>query len=146
MSRARFALLLVLLVLVVGTGAFVVVLSQLDDDDPGDGAIAPTTTTSSETTTTAAPEGLATPTFVAIVTSERDEATARAQADELTERGYGASVLHSDEYGSLEPGFWVSYVGPFPDVASAEAADGQLAVDQYPDAYVRCVGTAEECP
>ena len=146
MSRARFGLLLALLILVVGAGSFVVVLSQLDDDDPGADGAAPSTTASSDTTTTVAvPEGLVTPTFVVIVTSEGDEATARAQGDELTERGYDASVLRSDEYGSLEPGFWVSYVGPFPDVASAEAADAQLAADEYPAAYVRCVGTAEEC-
>ena len=54
-------------------------------------------------------------------------------------------MLHSDDYTSLEPGFWVAYVGPFPDVAGAEAAKAELVAGGYTAAYSRCVGTAEEC-
>jgi len=144
MSRARFGLLLVLLVLAVGAGSFVVVLAQLDED-PGAGDTGSTTPAAETTTDTAAPTELGTPTFVAIVSSERDEGTARAEADELAEDGYDSGVLRSDDHTSLEAGFWVSYVGPFPDVPAARAAQSQLAGDGYPAAYVRCVGTAEEC-
>ena len=91
------------------------------------------------------PGGLTPPTFVAIVSSEGDEATAQAIRDELTEGGFDAGVLHSDDYTSLEPGFWVAYVGPFADVAGAEAAKAELVADGYTAAYSRCVGTAEEC-
>jgi hypothetical protein len=54
-------------------------------------------------------------------------------------------VLHSDDYSSLEPGFWVAYVGPFPDNAAAQQAVDELAGDGYDAAYVRCVGTDAEC-
>ncbi len=144
MSRARFGLLLALLMLAVGAGAFAVVLSQLDDDDPGEGARA-VTTASSDTTSTVAPGGLATPSFVAVVSSDRAEAGARTLADELTEQGYDSAVLRSDDHASLEPGFWVAYVGPFADAASAQVEVSELAASGYTASYVRCVGTVEEC-
>jgi hypothetical protein len=143
-TRGRFGLLLAALVGVVATVTFVVVLSLIDDD-PGGDAAGTTTTSSSTTTSTTAPQGLATPTFVAIVSSEADESTARAMVDELTERGYDSAVLHSDDHTSLEPGFWVAYVGPFADAAAAQAATDQLIGDGYTAAYPRCVGTAEQC-
>ena len=77
--------------------------------------------------------------------SEPDEATARATADELTEGGFDSGVLHSDDYSSLNPGFWVAYVGPFDDVGGAEAAVAELAGAGYTAAYPRCIGTDDEC-
>jgi len=144
-SRRRFGLLLALLVLVLGTASFLVVLRLLDDDPPGDPS-ADTTTTSSSTTSTTVSGGLVTPTFVAVVSSEKNAATAGAMADELTERGYDSGVLHSDDHSSLEPGFWVAYVGPFADAAAAQDATDQLVADGYRAAYPRCVGTTDECP
>lgn len=144
MTRARFGLLLVLLVLVVGAASFALVLNLLEDDDPG-GSQAQVTTTGTSTTTTTVPGGLVTPTFVAIVSSGGDEATTQRLRDELTESGYDAGVLLSDDFTSLEPGFWVAYVGPFEDVAAAEASKAELVADGYSAAYTRCVGTAEEC-
>lgn len=142
MSRGRFGLLLTLLVLVLGTASFVAVLSLLDDTPRVPAADA--TTTTSETTTTQ-PGGLVTPTFVAVVSSEVDRTTAGAMVDELSERGYDSGLLHSDDHTSLEPGFWVAYVGPFPDSAEAQSATERLVADGYASAYPRCVGTAEEC-
>jgi hypothetical protein len=143
-NRVRFGLLLTALVGVVATVTFVVVLSLIDDDPGGDQA-GTTTTSTSTTTSTTVPGGLVTPTFVAIVSSESDEPTAQAMASELTERGYDSAVLHSDDHTSLEPGFWVAYVGPFADVAAAQGATAQLVGDGYTAAYTRCVGTAEQC-
>ncbi len=77
--------------------------------------------------------------------SEPDEATARSIGDQLTEGGFDSGVLHSDDYTSLEPGFWVAYVGPFDDVGGAQAAVGDLQGAGYTAAYPRCVGTDEEC-
>jgi cell division septation protein DedD len=143
-SRGRFGLLLAVLVGVVASVTCIVVLALIDDD-PGGNQAATTTTSTSTTTSTTAPGGLATPAFVAIVSSEADEPTARAMVDELTERGYDSAVLHSDDHTSLEPGFWVAYVGPFADVAAAQTATDQLIGDGYTAAYPRCVGTAEQC-
>ena len=143
MTNRRFWLLLGLLFLVVAGATFLAVTLILDsDDDPGSG-----TTTSSTvgiTTTTSADE-LTTPSFIAVVTSEPNEATARSSADELTESGFDSGVLHSDDYESLNPGFWVAYVGPFDDVAGANAAVSELKSAGYTAAYARCLGTDEEC-
>ena len=45
--------------------------------------------------------------------------TRRAQAAQaaagLRARGYGkAGVLRSDHYQGLRPGYWVTYIGPYP--------------------------------
>jgi hypothetical protein len=124
MSRGRFGILLALLVVVIAAASFLGVRSLIEDDDPGTATPPPTTTTPSTASTTT---------------------TVQGRRDELTEGGYDAGVLQSDDYSSLEPGFWVAYVGPFPDAAAAQAAVDQLATDGYDAAYVRCVGTAEEC-
>ena len=145
MSRGRFGLLLALLALAVGAATFVVVLNLIDDDPPSAGE-GPTTTTTSSSTSTTAPGGLVTPTFVVVVSSETDEGTALLLRDELVESGYDAGVLHSDDFSSLEPGFWVAYTGPYEDGEAAEAGKADLVAGGYPAAYSRCVGTAEECP
>ena len=142
MTRGRFAGLLALLVAAVSCASFVVAL-QLLDDDPGSSTAGRTTTT----TSAPAPEpgGLATPVFVAIVSSNAEEAEAQADAAELTERGYDGAVLRSDDHGSLEPGFWVADAGPFDDAAAAQTATDVMIADGYTAAYARCVGPAEEC-
>ena len=144
MSRGRFGLLLGLLFAVLAVASFLVVtlVIEADDDEP---AASTTTSTTVGITTTTSTDELTTPTFVAVVVSEPDEATARATADELTEAGFDSSVLHSDDYSSLNPGFWVAYVGPYEDVAGADAAVGELAQAGYGAAYPRCIGTADEC-
>src|SRR5688500_14338823 len=119
MTQSRFRLLLAALFAVLAAASFLVVTLVIES---GDETAATTTSTTFSITTTSTTTGLATPTFVAIVVSERDEATARAIGDELTEGGFDSGILHSDDFGSLEPGFWVAYVGPFDDVAGAEGA------------------------
>jgi hypothetical protein len=143
LTRGRFGLLLALLFAVLTATSFVVVtlLIESGDDEPA----TTTTSTSFSITTTTTSGGLATPAFVAIVVSERDESTARAIGDQLTEGGFDSGVLRSDEYGSLEAGYWVTYVGPFDDVGAAEAAVEDLKGAGYTAAYPRCVGTADEC-
>jgi hypothetical protein len=143
-SKGRFGLLLGLLFAGLAGVSFLVVSLVLDSGDDEPAATTSTSTTFSITTTTA-PGELTTPTFVAVVVSEPDEATARATADELTEGGFDSGVLQSDDYGSLNPGFWVAYVGPYDDVAGAEGAVDELKGAGYGAAYPRCIGTAEEC-
>jgi mannose/fructose/N-acetylgalactosamine-specific phosphotransferase system component IIC len=141
LSRGRFGLLLGLLFAVLGGAAFLAVTLVLesDEDEP---ATATTTTVPLTTTTTIE---LATPTFVAVVRSQADEAGARATADQLTEAGFTSGVLHSDDYSSLNPGFWVAYVGPYPDIGAADTAVGELTAAGYPGGYPRCIGTDAEC-
>ena len=55
-------------------------------------------------------------------------------------------MLHSDDYSSLNPGFWVAYVGPVSTTSAApRRAVGELAAAGYTAAYPRCVGTDDEC-
>ena len=145
MDRGRFGLLLALLGLVVGATSFFIALSVIRDDGETPVDAGGTTTSSSTTTSTTVPSGLTTPTFVVVVSSEAEEAQAQRLRDELTESGFDAGVLHSDDYASLSPGCVVAYVGPFPDVAGAEAAKADLIGAGYTASYSRCVGTAEEC-
>lgn len=148
MSRGRFGVLLAVLVLVLATASFVGMVSVLDDDaDTPSGGSGTTLTTgsSSTTTSTKVPGTLVTPTFVVVVSSEGDEGTAQAIRDELTEGGYASGVLRSDDYESLEPGFWVAYVGPFDGVSAAEATRDELIADDYTESYARCVGTDTDC-
>ncbi len=142
MSRGRFGLLLALLALVVAVASFTVALALLDDDGEVEAGPSSTTTTSSSTTV---PEGLTTPAFVVVVSSEAEEGPAQLLRDELTESGFDAGVLSSADYASLEPGFFVAYVGPFADVATAEGAKADLVAAGYTASYTRCVGSDEEC-
>jgi hypothetical protein len=143
-SKGRFGVLLGAMFAGIAGVSFLAVTLVLDasDDDPAESTT--TSTTIGITTTTTTGE-LATPTFVAVVVSETDEATARATADELTEGGFDSGVLRSDDHTSLEPGFWVAYVGPFDEVGSAQAAVAELQGAGYTASYPRCVGTDEEC-
>ena len=152
MSRSRFSLLLALLVMVVAVATFAGVTMLLGDESsapPGTDAsappTAPTSSTSTTSTTTGAAGDLVTPSFVVVVTSSTSERDAQATRDDLTESGYDSGVLRSDDYPSLEPGFFVAYVGPFTDAEAADADKARLDDDGYDQAYTRCLGTAQEC-
>jgi hypothetical protein len=157
MSRARFAVILLLVALLVGLGAFAGALQVLDDGEPdppprsGGSAtsVAPPADGSTTVPTTAAPPAvgtdLATPAWVAVVASEASEVAAQGKADRPAAAGYPTGVLHSDDYGSLKPGLWVAYAGPYPDRGAADDAVEALAADGFSGAYSRCVGSKEEC-
>jgi hypothetical protein len=151
-SRSRFGLLIGLLAVLVAVVSFLVGVAVLDDGSPDeppgagdapDGDAADDTTTSS---TTEAPAGpLETPAFVVVVFSERDEAAAQSRAQQITDAGFPSGVLRSDDYATLNPGYWVAYSGPFPDAGAATSANQDLVGAGFTGSYVRCVGTAEEC-
>jgi hypothetical protein len=158
MSQTRFGLLLALGAVVVAIGSFVAATAVLDDGQPdppparagdteqapGGDPVVPATTT----TTTAAPVvtgDLASPTWIAVITSEADEATATTAAERAAADGYPSGVLHSDDYPSLNKGFFVAYAGPYPDRAAAEAGSAALGADGYDNTYARCAGTKQDC-
>jgi hypothetical protein len=145
-TNNRFVAAMAVLFVVLALASFAGVVVLLDDDDSPSSDTTTSTTTTASLTTTTSTGALSTPTFVAIVVSETEEATARSVGDELTEAGYDTGVLHSDDYESLEPGFWVAYVGPFDEVEGAQAAVTELEGDGYTAAYPRCVGTDAQCP
>jgi hypothetical protein len=151
-SRARFAVLLVLLAAVVAVGSFALTYALLnrEDDEAGAGPAAGDTTTTTEPASgggdpAPGPGPLVTPAWVAIVASDPNEGAVRAVADRVGATGRTPGVLHSSDHSSLAPDLWVAYVGPFPDRGGAEAEVAALAADGFPGAYARCVGTADEC-
>lgn len=162
MSGTRFGVLLGLAAAAVAAGAFLIGLQVLDDDAPdrppaarsssgdGGGEAAPDQTEDpAGTTSTSAPtvtDGeLPSPSWVLVISSEGDEARARAVAEEVAAAGHPAGFLRSDDYPSLNPGFWVAYAGPYPDAAAAAEAEGPVEADGWTGAYVRCVGTTDDC-
>jgi len=50
-----------------------------------------------------------------------------------------AGVLNSDDYFTLNPGYWVLYIGPYETKSEAQAAQAEARAGGYPDAYVRRV-------
>jgi len=147
-SRTRFALLLVPLALVVAAGSFTVGLQLLDDDGadappspPADGTDDGSTTS----TTTVPAAALPTPAWLVVIASERDQARATEVAQQVAADGHEVGVLRSDEYPSMNPGYWVAYAGPYPDAPAAQAGEAAVEADGWTAAYVRCAGPVDQC-
>lgn len=164
MSGTRFGVLVGLAAVLVAAGAFVIGLQVLDDDGPDrpptgsqapdgpteqpstdEGAAEDSTTTSTDAPGEVTEGELPSPSWVLVISSEGGEDRARAVADEVAAAGHPAGFLHSDDYESLNPGFWVAYAGPYPDPAAATAAEPEVEADGWTAAYVRCVGSAADC-
>lgn len=97
--------LLVLLVVVYG-------LAQLVDRHPQASARV------SSAAAVAAHPSLGPSARIVQVSSHRGPSSAKAAADDLRRRGMSAGVLRSDQYKPLVSGFYVVYVGPYPNNAS----------------------------
>lgn len=156
MRRDRFALWVALLAIGVGVAAFGVALQVLDDGEPdpaptadrrsSDTTAAPIiTTTSTTTSTTITPGAIATPAWITIVASEASRAAADEAAAEVAAHGHPAGVVRSDDYESLKAGLWVGFAGPFDSAAEARAMVDTLKADGIDGAYVRCIGSTEDC-
>ena len=64
----------------------------------------------------------------------REEAATQAESDGLT----GVGILNSDDYSSLNPGYWVVFSGQYDTQSAAQSALSSLT-SQVPEAYVRHV-------
>ena len=158
MTRTRYGLMLAVLAVLVASASFAVAMATLDDGQPdpppqddsdtGDvlGSDPAVTTTSSTSTTVEVVTGeLATPTWIVVISSESTEASATVVAERVAAEGHPAGVLRSDEYPSLNKGFWVAYAGPYPDLSTATATVGALEAAGYSGTYARCAGTKKDC-
>ncbi len=67
----------------------------------------------------------------AFITQQKDAAEAKGHDN--------AGVLNSDDYFTLNPGYWVLYLGPYDSKTAAEAVKVEVRANGYPDAYVRRV-------
>jgi hypothetical protein len=75
--------------------------------------------------------------YTLVLISAKKKAQAYAKAREAKSRGIGAGVLHSDDYSSLNPGYWVVFVGQYGSVAQARSHIGEYASKGFPGGYPR---------
>jgi septal ring-binding cell division protein DamX len=76
--------------------------------------------------------------WTVILESATSKSAADAKANELSSGGTSVGVLHSDDFSSLNKGYWVVFSGTYDSKSAAEAAlDGLKA--KVPEAYVRHV-------
>lgn len=105
-----------------------------------------TTTTAATTSTTAsgtddwtATQPAYTVVFVSMPKSSYQHSDADAKAQTLRDDNLPAGVLDSDNYSSLNPGFWVVYSGEFSSESAAQAHVSELSAAQHYGGYVRRV-------
>lgn len=73
-------------------------------------------------------------------TEKFDFASITAKKQQATSNGFSnAGVLNSDDYFTLNPGYWVLYIGPYATKSEAQAAQAKARAGGYSDAYVRRV-------
>jgi hypothetical protein len=77
------------------------------------------------------------PFWTAIVRSASTWSEAETSANILRRQGIAAGTLYSSNYASLNPGYWVTYVGRFADRASAALEATRLRGAGYAGAYAR---------
>jgi septal ring-binding cell division protein DamX len=77
--------------------------------------------------------------YTAVLMSATSKGEADAKAKSLAGRGVDVGVLHSNDFSSLEPGYWVVFSGHYPGLAPAQAAAQRLAKQGAPGAYGRLV-------
>jgi len=89
-------------------------------------------------------EELTTPFWTVVVaslaTSEGlTESDARKRVDDMREKGWEADVLYSNDFSSLNSGYWVVFSGRFSDKESAIVHAKELKAVGYKDSYQRWV-------
>jgi septal ring-binding cell division protein DamX len=76
--------------------------------------------------------------WTVILESATSQSAADAKANELSTSGTSVGVLHSDDFSSLNPGYWVVFSGQYDSESAAQsAADGLKS--KVPEAYARHV-------
>jgi hypothetical protein len=78
--------------------------------------------------------------WTVVLAAKSDEDAARDSAERFAAEGIpDVGILDSDDFGSLEGGFWVVYSGEFDTQSEATQA---LDVIDVPDAYIRRIGAS----
>jgi len=77
--------------------------------------------------------------YTVILASEATRGAAEATAQRATNAGEPAGVLHSDDYSSLRPGYWVAYVGQSSTAGEAGREATRLRSAGYSSAYPKLV-------
>jgi septal ring-binding cell division protein DamX len=135
----RPALAVIAVVLLVAGAAFVITLISVDDDardevaatKAGKAAAAPHKKSTQPKSTTSTKGGVpGWPThrdgFTVVLLSAGDEASARDFARNARKDHVDAGVLRSDDYSSLEKGFWIVFAGVYETRPRADRAVARL--------------------
>jgi serine/threonine protein kinase len=83
--------------------------------------------------------------FTVVLASKRDRASAEGVARRAP-ANTSPGVLDSDEYPSLNPGYWVAFSGRFSAATDAERAAERLRGSGFSDAYTRYVDASGATP
>ena len=79
--------------------------------------------------------------WTVVLASEVTKGLAEAaveKAKRVPSRGLNIGILHSDDYVSLRPGYWVAFAGQFDSVDEAQQAADRYR-DQFPSSYQRFI-------
>jgi hypothetical protein len=79
--------------------------------------------------------------WTVVLASEASKGLAESaveKAKRIASHGLNIGVLHSDDYSSLQPGFWVAFAGQFDSVDEAQQAADRYR-SQFPTAYQRFI-------
>jgi cell division septation protein DedD len=77
--------------------------------------------------------------YTVVLISAKRRAQANAKAREAKSRGIDAGVLHSNDYSSLNPGYWVVFAGQYNSADEARAKIDEYASKGFPGGYPRQV-------
>ena len=78
--------------------------------------------------------------YTVILKSSSSQSSAESFAQEAQDAGQTVGVLNSDDYSSLNSGYWVVFSGTYATEDEAESALDGLKSD-YSDAYIRQIST-----
>jgi hypothetical protein len=85
--------------------------------------------------------------FTVVLASMPTKEAADAKLKAARDAGIaGAAVLHSDDFPSLKPGYWVVFDGQFDDVSQATSQAEQDRGKGFADAYPRFVSKSKSAP
>jgi septal ring-binding cell division protein DamX len=76
--------------------------------------------------------------WTVIIESASTQSKAESVATAAQGKGHTVGILHSDDYSSLNPGYYVVYTEKYSSESAANAGRDAIKSD-YPDAYVRRV-------
>ncbi|HEX8066043.1 MAG TPA: SPOR domain-containing protein [Thermoleophilaceae bacterium] len=74
-----------------------------------------------------------------VLVSAKSRSSADSKARQAVGRGVPAGVLHSDDYSSLRPGYWVVFAGQFDSSEEARKAADRYAEQGFSGGYPRLV-------
>jgi len=79
--------------------------------------------------------------WTVVLASEATKGLAKSaveKAKRIASHGLNIGVIHSNDYASLRPGFWVAFAGQFDSVDEAQRAADRYR-SQFPTAYQRFI-------